>query len=78
MSSIHSPEYRKLLERLRAARQAAGLTQVEVAEQLELTQSVISKCESGERRIDAVELMAFAKLYGVTVGYLLGEKGSSS
>ena len=77
MSSIHTREYQKLLERLKAARQKAGLTQVEVGEELGLTQSVVSKCESGERRIDAVELKAFAELYGVTVGDLLGEKGPS-
>lgn len=74
MSSIHSEDYQKLLERLKAARTTAGLTQVQVAEKLQLTQSVVSKCESGERRIDAIELKAFASLYGVTVGFLLGEK----
>jgi len=74
MSSIHTPEYRRLLERLRAARKDAGLKQVEVANELGVAQSIVSKCESGERRIDAIELKALADLYGVTVTYLLEGK----
>ena len=40
------------------------LTQSEVANRLGRPQSYVSKCESGERRIDIVELSAFANLYG--------------
>jgi transcriptional regulator with XRE-family HTH domain len=49
--------------RLREARRAAGLTQAEVAGKLRRPQSFVSKCESGERRVDVVELMEFARLY---------------
>jgi len=49
--------------RLRQARTAAGLTQVEVARRLGKTQSFVSKCESGERRVDVVELADLARLY---------------
>jgi len=48
---------------LRKARKDAGLTQVEVARTLSRPQSFISKVESGERRVDFVELQYFAKLY---------------
>ena len=65
MSSVHTPQYRRLLQRLKEARQRAQLTQEQVAEALGRTQSFVSKCESGERRIDAIELQAFAELYGV-------------
>ncbi len=59
-----SAAYRLFLRRLREARQAAGLTQVEVAKRLRRPQSYVSKCESGERRVDVVELTEFARLYG--------------
>ena len=69
--SIHSKEYRVVLERLRKARLDAGLTQVEVANKLGHHQSYVSKIESGERRVDVVELNKFAKLYRKTVNYFL-------
>ncbi len=59
--------------RLRAAREAAGLTQAEAAQALGRPQSFVSKCESGERRIDVVELLAFARLYEISVVQLLPE-----
>jgi transcriptional regulator with XRE-family HTH domain len=63
------------LERLKKARLAAQLTQVQVAAKLGRPQSFVAKCESGERRVDLVEAAEFAKLYGKPVGYLLpGEK----
>ena len=58
-----SATYRLFLTRLREARQAAGLTQADVASKLRRPQSFVSKCESGERRVDVVELMDFAQLY---------------
>ncbi len=59
-----APAYRSFLERLRRARSEAGMTQVEVARRLGRNQSWVSKKESGERRMDPVELCEFAKLYG--------------
>jgi transcriptional regulator with XRE-family HTH domain len=53
-----------MLQRLRAARRKRGLTQVDVAKALGTTQAFVSKCELGERRIDAIELYDFARLYG--------------
>ncbi len=58
-----SAAYRLFLTRLREARRAAGLTQAEVAVKLRRPQSFVSKCESGERRVDMVELQEFAQLY---------------
>jgi transcriptional regulator with XRE-family HTH domain len=62
--SIHSKEYAVVLQRLKKARHEADLTQVEVADKLGHHQSYISKIESGERRVDVVELKRIAKLYG--------------
>ena len=34
-------------------------------------QSFVSKCESGERRVDIVELKAFARIYGASIEFFL-------
>lgn len=52
---------------LRSTRRAAGLTQVELAERLDETQTFISKVERGERRLDVVELRRFCRALGVPV-----------
>ena len=70
-SPARSPRYREFLERLRSARHDAGLTQQEVARTLGKPQSFVSKCESGERRVDVVELEHFAAVYGEPVTYFL-------
>ena len=69
MASIFRAEYRKFLKRLQAARLEAGLTQEEVAKLLGKPQSFISKSESGERRVDVVELRHFAEIYQKPVTY---------
>ncbi len=61
--------YRRFLARLREARRQAGLTQAEAARRLGKPQSFLSKCESGERRVDFIELLALAELYGVDVNF---------
>jgi transcriptional regulator with XRE-family HTH domain len=62
--SQHTRDYRRLVEALRQARKKAGLTQQEVARRLGTYATFVSKCESGERRVDVVELAAFCRLYG--------------
>lgn len=71
--STHNPDYRLLLTVLKAARKRAGVSQVDLAERLGNTQTFVSKCERGERRIDAVELVEFAEALGVPPLGLLGE-----
>jgi transcriptional regulator with XRE-family HTH domain len=57
------------LNRLRQAREEARLTQAEVARLLSRPQSFVSKSESGERRVDFVELQHFAKIYKKPVAF---------
>ncbi|MGA4196592.1 helix-turn-helix domain-containing protein [Ralstonia nicotianae] len=66
--SIYAEEYRLFLAALRAARESAGLTQVEVASRLNETQSFVSKCERGERRLDVIELRNWCIALGTTIG----------
>lgn len=69
------------LRQLRQARKAAGLTQQQLAERLEptsglseeaakhikwKTQRFISLCETGQRRIDVLELRALCRALGVS------------
>ena len=49
------------------------MSQIDLAERLGNTQTFVSKCERGERRIDAVELVEFAEALGVPPLGLLGE-----
>lgn len=69
--SIYSAEYLRLCSLLRELRLDAGLTQVQVARQLEVPQSFVSKYESGERRLDVVELGHVARSLGTTVEQIL-------
>lgn len=69
--SIHTKEYAYFVERLRKAREEAGLTQVEVAKKLKRPQSHISNIESGQQRVDVVELQIFAKIYNKDIKYFL-------
>jgi transcriptional regulator with XRE-family HTH domain len=71
MAPVHDPEYQRMLRRLREAREAAGLTQAQVAAKLGKPQSYVSKVELGERRIDPVELARFAEIYGRKVQYFI-------
>ncbi len=71
--STHNTDYQLLLTVLKAARKRAGMSQVELAERLGNTQTFVSKCERGERRIDAVELVEFSEALGVPPLELFGE-----
>ena len=50
-----------MMELLVAARDKAGLTQVQLAERLGKPQSFISKYETGERLLDVIEFIWFAR-----------------
>lgn len=63
--SVFTSEYETFLRLLREARQRAGVTQTAVAKRLRMTQSAISKCERGERRLDVVELRRWCRAIGV-------------
>jgi transcriptional regulator with XRE-family HTH domain len=71
MRAVHANKYRAFLKRLRAARERAALTQVQVAQRLGKPQSYVSKSESGERRVDVVEAADFARFYGIKVDDLV-------
>jgi transcriptional regulator with XRE-family HTH domain len=56
-----------LLTLLREVRTEAELTQVEMARSLGVPQSFVSKYESGERRLDLLELQQVCQALGITL-----------
>ena len=62
--SLYHPDYDAFLALLRAVRQEAGLSQVELAAALQTTQNYVSKSESGERRVDALEWLRWLAACG--------------
>lgn len=57
--SRFDPNYAVLLRELIKVRSEAGFSQTEVANSLGFTQSTWSKIETGERRLDVIELRRF-------------------
>lgn len=69
--SVYSKDYRDIIGRLKTVRVEAGLSQQSVAEKLGKPQSYISKIESGERRLDVIEIKKFAAIYKKPTDYFL-------
>jgi len=61
MKSLRTPEHKKLIGLLIAAREKSGLTQQQLADLLDKPQSYIAKYEGGERRLDVIEFIAIAR-----------------
>ena len=66
--SIYTEEYKTMLAELRRLRESSTVTQEELARRLGITQSTLSKCERGERRIDVSELRRICVALGTTLG----------
>jgi len=65
--SIFTAEYRQFLGLLRETRESAGVTQAELASKLGQTQSLVSKFERGEIRLDVIQLRSICRLVGTTL-----------
>ena len=70
-SSLRDPRYRRIIDGLREARLAAGMTQAELAAKLGRPQSSVAKVEGHERRLDVLEFVQMAEAVGVDAGKLL-------
>lgn len=69
--TIRTKGYALFIERMKKARIEAGLRQIDVAKKMKRPQSYISRVESGEYRLDILEVKKFAKLYGKNINYFL-------
>lgn len=65
--TIYSKDHKRMISKLIKARIDADLTQEAVARRLRRTQSYISKIESGQRRLDIVQLKKLVKVYSKSV-----------
>ncbi len=69
--SIYSPEQAELLRLLCEERREAGLSQTELAKRLGRSQSFVSKYESGQLRLDLVELKLICRALGISLSSLV-------
>lgn len=67
---------KRLAERLRLAREAAGISQDAVAQTLGVPRAAISQIEHGNRRVEAIELARLAKLYKRPLNYFADDEGA--
>lgn len=67
-------ELRKIISsRLAIARQNSGLSQAQVAKQINLPRPSITEIEAGRRRVSVEEIVQFADLYQVDLNWLSGQ-----
>lgn len=69
----HDAFYRAIAERLRAARTEAGLTQIEMAHRLDMTEVGYRNYEQASTRIPVRELVKCAEIFGRPLSYFVGE-----
>jgi transcriptional regulator with XRE-family HTH domain len=70
---VTSPSYDVVVQTLVAARQAAGVSQAELAKRLGKPPSYVAKIELKERRVDVVEFVEFLDATGTDTGSALTE-----
>jgi transcriptional regulator with XRE-family HTH domain len=71
---VKDDDRKTLGERLREAREYLGFSQEEVANYLGVSRSALSNIESGQRKVDALELKKLAGLYKRPVSHFTGEE----
>jgi len=67
VTGTHDPQYIELIARLRNARKAKKLSQKELGELLNKPQSFVSKVETCERRLDAIETANWCIALGIAL-----------
>jgi transcriptional regulator with XRE-family HTH domain len=65
--SIGTAEHRRLVDSLRQVRLDADLTQVDLAKRLREPQAFVSRYETGERRLDLLEIREICKAVGISL-----------
>lgn len=68
---------KQVADRLKIARDLAGLSQIKAAKFLEKSRPTISEIEAGRRNVTSSEILQFSDLYDVESSWLLGEEDES-
>jgi len=71
--SIHRPEHAVLTNLLREYRLKRGLTQVALSNTLNMPQSFVSDVETGQRRLDLVQLRDLCSALGISLVKFVSE-----
>lgn len=74
--SLHSPHQMVLQEMLKHVRVSAGLSQYDLASMIDRPQSFVSKYESGDRRLDIIELCTILNKIGVNPSHFIDDLNS--
>jgi len=69
--SIYTKTYSRLISQLKKARKEARLKQKDLAKKLKRTQSYVSKIESGQARLDIVQLKEIAQIYRKNLDFFI-------
>lgn len=64
---VYIAQRSRLVNLLREIRIEAGLTQIELAVRIERDQTFVSKYESGQRRLDVLEVREICQAIGITL-----------
>ena len=64
--NIYTKQRTQLITLLRELRIEAGLTQTDLAARIEKDQTLVSRFESGERRLDVLEIREICLALGIT------------
>lgn len=62
--TIHTQRHKRLVDLVIAERKKAGIPQVQLAKKLKRSQTWIARLESGDRRLDVIELIDLAEAIG--------------
>ena len=70
--TLRSKRHKALIALLIERREAAGMTQTQLADRLGEYQSFVARLESGQRRVDVVEFLELAEVLGFDAGKVVG------
>jgi transcriptional regulator with XRE-family HTH domain len=72
--SLNEGDRQAIANRLRVAREHAGLSQGQVAKMFGYQRPTISEVEAGRRKVSAEELSKFCEIYDVSLSWVANER----